>query len=124
MKEWIKTFAKYLFWGMTPALPIVSSAIGQQCIVFGLVWFLPIDEHLRWALAVVLFSVVLHVGNLPLIGLTASFGIMLNPLVFILGPEWISVIAVLHAAGGTALYRSGFDLRVWNIKGWLKNLNN
>ena len=116
MIEWFKTFVKYLFWGMTPALPIVSSAFVQQCIVFAVVWFLPIDEHLKWALAVLLFSVVFHVGNLPLIGLTALFGIFCYPIVFIFGPEWISLISVLHAAGGTALYRSGFNLRVWDIK--------
>ena len=124
MIEWFRIFAKYLFWGMTPALPIASSAIGQQCIVFAVVWFLPIEEPLKWASAVLLFSVVFHVGNLPLIGITALFGIMLYPLVFILGPEWVSVIAILHAAGGTALYRDGFDLIVWDIKSWMKKLSN
>ena len=115
MQEWLKTFIKYLLWGMTPALPIISSAIGQQCIVLAVVWFLPVPVFAQNFLATVFFSVVYHLPNWRLVGISYMFGAVLYPIVFEFGLEWIALIAVLHAAGGTSLHRAGFDLRAWKF---------
>lgn len=124
MREYLETFVKYLFWGMTPALPIVSSAIGQQCIVFAMVWFIPdripMPVFVQYIAAVVLFSSFYHLPNLPLMILTLIFAAVFYPLVFIYGLALVPIVAILHALFGSYLYIQGFNLKAWNFEWRIK----
>ena len=115
MAAFLKTFLKYLLWGMTPEIPILSSAIGQQAIVFSAVWFLPLHPIFQYCFACLIFAVVFHIPNLPLIILTYIFAAVFYPFVFFYGPETILAVSLLHALSGTILHRRGFDLKVWNF---------
>lgn len=109
IKIYIKTFFKYLFWGMTPDLPILSSAIIQQGIAM-----LPIFLYGHYGLffSIVIFSVVFHFRNWPLVIVTAFFaGSLYSMFVFMNMPVYI--IPILHAGFGTALYYNNFNLSTW-----------
>lgn len=112
----MKTYSKYLFYGMTPQLPYLSSAIGQQIILHGAIYFLPLHEYARFIIATVIFSVVMHLPNVKLIILTFLFSVIFFPIIYFGSPYLFFLLPVFHAGFGTALYLMKFDLAVWRYK--------
>ena len=111
----MKTLIKYLLYGMTPQLPIISSAIVQQSIVLIAFYLWKTAPDFQLIGAVLTFSVLFHLPNYKLMGLTFLFGLLFYPMVFYYSIYTLPLVAVLHASFGTVLYNLKFDMTTWRF---------
>jgi hypothetical protein len=103
-KEFIKKFCWYWGW-----------AAVQQLIVLLIVSYLPVDSWSKYGIAVALFSCGYHFPNWRLMGFTAGFGAVFYMFWFIFGFDSFIFLTALHAFGGTAYYKLGWEMRVWGM---------
>lgn len=103
-KEFLAKFGFYFIW-----------ALLQQCILMILVYSLEYNIGLSFLLSAFFFSVVYHLGNLRLMLFTLAFGLFHYFFWFFFDAQSLLVLAALHALGGTAYYKLGWDMRVWRF---------
>lgn len=101
-----KDFLNKFFW-------YIKWAAFQQILVLILA-FLFFDNPI-WAyiFSVCLFTIIYHLFNTRLMLFTFCFSLLFYFAWFFLGFKSIIYLSILHAFGGTAYYKTGWDMQVW-----------
>lgn len=90
----------------------------QHLLVMTPVYFAWQNDPLRQSFAgVLIFSIIAHLGNWLLTGLTFLLSAVFYPLFFYHDEKIlvVSIMIVIHAAAGTYLKLKGYDMRVWRF---------
>lgn len=101
------------FW--TKFLHYVPWAAFQQCLLLVPLRFIECDDLIKFALAMMIFAIV-HIPNFRLMLFTAIFGAWFYGFWYFGDFDSYVYIILLHAFGGTAYYKTGWDMRVWRFE--------
>lgn len=103
-KDFWKKFLWYVGW-----------ACIQQSLVLLFASFMS-SVTVSYIFSVVIFTMIYHFMNWRLMAFTGGFALVFYAAWFYFGFQSVLYIAILHAFGGTAYYKLGWDMRVWGIK--------
>lgn len=104
-KEYLQKFSDYLGW-----------AFIQQFIILIPLNYVQLPNPLKYILATVIFGCLFHFPNKRLMIFTTIFASMFYNVWFLQDSQSLAYITILHAFGGTAYYKLGWDMRVWRLK--------
>lgn len=103
-KEYLKKFLQYSYW-----------ALFQQCLVLIPLHFIDLAAPMKFLIGSLIFSCAFHFPNKKLMIFTSIFAAVFYYGWFMEDVQSLIYLAVLHAFGGTAYYKLGWDMRVYRF---------
>ena len=103
-KEYYMKWLQYLPW-----------AFVQQSLLTIPLHYLELPLGLSYLIAVIIFGCVYHFPNVRLMVFTILFGMAFYLMWFFYDAQSLVYVSILHAFGGTAYYKVGWDMRVWRF---------
>ena len=103
-REYLQKFLQYSSW-----------ALIQQAILLIPFYFIEVGSPLKFLIASLIFGCVFHFPNRKLMVFTSIFAAVFYYAWFLEDAQSLVYLSVVHAFGGTAYYKLGWDMRVYRF---------